>query len=538
MLMTSFSSRRRFLVQSGLAAGGSALSGSLLLSACSTPSGSAPMIGASDAERPKMPSGIQFGDVTGDRAIVWGRSDRLSRMIVEYDTTDRFTNPSRVMGPYATAATDFTTRVDLSGLPLGQSIFTRVRYVDPNNSRIQSETRLGQFRTPPLADGKRPVRFHWSGDMAGQGWGINPEFGGVKIYEAMRRRNPDFFVHNGDTIYADRVIKPEQKAEGGRIWRNIVTEEVSKVAETLKEYRGRHSYNLLDEHVLRFSAEVPQVWQWDDHDVTNNWSASKDLNDYPEYKEKDLNKLIAFGRQAFLEYSPMRSDNLGGVQRIYRTIPYGPLLDVFVLDMRSYRGPNSSNKQTVESSDTAFIGNTQLDWLVTELKASKATWKVISADMPLSLGVEDGKDAKGDEKWEAVANTDDGAPLGRELEIARLLRNIKDIPNIVWITTDVHYCAAHYYDPAQAQFKDFSPFWEFVAGPLNAGSFGPNKLDKTFGPKVVFEKCPPAPNSSPFAGFQFFGEVNIDPQSKTLSVNLIDLDGVSQFKQTINPIGI
>jgi alkaline phosphatase D len=294
----------------------------------------------------------------------------------------------------------------------------------------------------------------------------------------------------------------------------------------------------LDEHVLRFSAEVPQVWQWDDHDVTNNWSASKDLNDYPEYKEKNLNVLIARGRQAFLEYSPMRSDNLGGVQRIYRTIPYGPLLDVFVLDMRSYRGPNSSNKQTVESSDTAFIGNTQLDWLVAELKASKATWKVISADMPLSLGVEDGKDAKGDEKWEAVANTDDGAPLGRELEIARLLRNIKDIPNIVWITTDVHYCAAHYYDPAQAQFKDFSPFWEFVAGPLNAGSFGPNKLDKTFGPKVVFEKCPPVPNSSPFAGFQFFGEVNIDPQSKTLSVDLIDLDGVSQFKQTINPIGI
>jgi alkaline phosphatase D len=211
--MTSFSSRRRFLVQSGLAAGGSALSGSLLLSACSTPSGSAPMIGASDAERPKMPSGLQFGDVTGDRAIVWGRSDRLSQMIVEYDTTDRFTNPSRVMGPYATAATDFTTRVDLSGLPLGQSIFTRVRYVDPNNSRIQSETRLGQFRTPPLADGKRPVRFHWSGDMAGQGWGINLEFGGVKIYEAMRRRNPDFFVHNGDTIYADRVIKP---AESGK----------------------------------------------------------------------------------------------------------------------------------------------------------------------------------------------------------------------------------------------------------------------------------------------------------------------------------
>jgi len=46
------------------------------------------------------------------------------------------------------------------------------------------------------------------------------------------------------------------------------------------------------------------------------------------------------------------------------------------------------------------------------------------------------------------------------------------------------------------QFKppptvDRAAFWEFVAGPLNAGSFGPNPLVKTFGPEVVFEKAPP-----------------------------------------------
>jgi alkaline phosphatase D len=374
--------------------------------------------------------------------------------------------------------------------------------------------------------------------MAGQGWGINTEFGGVKIYEAMRRRGPDFFIHNGDTIYADGPIHAEQKAEGGRIWKNIVTEEVSKVAETLKEYRGRHAYNLMDDNVRRFSAEVPQIWQWDDHEVTNNWSSSRDLTKFPNYKEKNLNTLVANGRQAFLEYSPMRSVRQAGLQRIYRTIPYGPLLDVFVLDMRSYRGPNTANLQTAENGDTPFLGNTQLDWLVAELKASTATWKVISADMPLGLGVPDGKDAQGNALWEAVSNGNDGAASGRELEIARLLKSIKDIPNVVWITTDVHYCAAHYYDPAQAQFKDFTGFWEFVAGPLNAGSFGPNRLDKTFGPSVVFQKAQPAPNTSPFLGFQFFGEINIDPQSKTLSVDLIDLDGVSQFKQTINPIGI
>ena len=67
-------------------------------------------------------------------------------------------------------------------------------------------------------------------------------------------------------------------AEGGQVWNNIVTPQVAKVAETLDEFRGRYRYNLLDENLRRFNAEVPQIWQWDDHEVTNNWSDSKDLS--------------------------------------------------------------------------------------------------------------------------------------------------------------------------------------------------------------------------------------------------------------------
>ena len=536
--MTTFDTRRRFLKSTGALAGSSALSSSILLTACGGSSDNAPMIGVSEAERPKLLSGIQIGDVAGDRAMVWSQSDRLSQMVVEYDTTERFTNPSRVTGPVATDATDFTTRVDLSGLPQGQSMFLRVRYIDPNNSRIESETLLGHFRTAPLPDGKRPVRFHWSGDNAGQGWGINTEFGGMKIFEAMRQRSPDFFIHSGDTIYADGPMVAEVKAEDGRLWKNIVTEEVSKVAETLKEYRGRQAYNFKDVNLRGFAAEVPQIWQWDDHEVTNNWSASKDLSADARYTEKNVSNLVAFGRQAFLEYAPMRYFKESEAQRIHRKIAYGPLLDVFVLDMRSFRGPNSSNLQTAESADTAFLGNAQLDWLVSELTASKATWKIIAADMPIGLYVGDGKDAQGNNKWEAIANGNDGPAAGRELEIARLLKAIKSVTNVVWITADVHYCAAHFYDPANAQFTDFTGFWEFVAGPLNAGSFGPNKLDKTFGPSVAFQKAPTTPGASPFAGFQFFGEVNIDSQSKALTVDLIDLNGVSQFSKTLAPIGL
>ncbi len=47
----------------------------------------------------------------------------------------------------------------------------------------------------------------------------------------------------------------------------------------------------------------------------------------------------------------------------------------------------------------------------------------------------------------------------------------------MFLTGDVHDCAAHHYSPDRTAFTDFEPFWEFVAGPINAGSFGPNPLD-------------------------------------------------------------
>jgi alkaline phosphatase D len=74
-----------------------------------------------------------------------------------------------------------------------------------------------------------------------------------------------------------------------------------------------------------------------------------------------------------------------------------------------------------------------------------------------------------------------------------------------------------------------------VSGPLNAGSFGPNTLDGTFGPQVVFVKAPPAgqSNLSPFSGLQFFGEVNIDAQTRDMTVDLRDINGVSVFSRTL-----
>jgi len=101
----------------------------------------------------------------------------------------------------------------------------------------------------------------------------------MKIYDAMRLLNPDFFIHSGDYIYADNPIKAEVKLDDGSIWKNITTPEKSKVAETLAEFRGNYIYNLLDENVRRFNAQVPQLVQWDDHETRNNWSPGQMLSD-------------------------------------------------------------------------------------------------------------------------------------------------------------------------------------------------------------------------------------------------------------------
>lgn len=483
---------------------------------------------------PLMEQGIQIGDLAPGRAMIWSRADRPARMMVEYAFNQQFTNATTIRGPYAMEDSDFTARQDLVDLPEGRDVFVKVWFEDLTNAHNKSAPVTGHFHTVGEHEN---IHFIWGGDTAGQGWGINESFGGMKIYEAMRRVEPQFFIQSGDNVYSDGPIPVSKLAENGQVWTNRVTPEVSKVAETLNEFRGRYKYNLLDENLRRFNAEVPQIWQWDDHEVVNNWSDAKDLSNDNRYTVKDVPLLVARATKAFHEYAPLRPHDAEEAERIYRKISYGESLDVFVLDMRSYRGPNSANLQSQESAETAFLGEAQLAWLKDELKHSSATWKVISADMPIGLNIGDGSDAQGNARWEAIANGNDGPAVGRELEIADLLSFIKHrhIHNIVWLTADVHYAAAHYYDPKKAQTKDFTPFWEFVAGPLNAGSFGPNTTDGTFGPQVVFAKAPPAgqANLSPYAGLQFFGEVNIDRKSRALTVDLKDIDGATVFSKTL-----
>ena len=485
--------------------------------------------------RPAFTHGVQSGDVDAVSGMIWTRADRPARVQFEVATTESFANAQRLAPLNALPDSDYAVKRLLTDLASDQDIFYRMTLADLNDVNAVSEPIVGRFRTAPTS--RRSVRFAWSGDTAGQGWGIDEV--GMKTYASIARHTPDFFLHSGDTIYADGAMKDEVDLKDGTKWKNVVLiDEKRKVAETLDEYRGQWKYNLLDKNLLAMNAALPTFFQWDDHEVINNWSSSKDLTADDRYKEKSIAMLAARAGRAFHEMTPIRFTP-AEPGRVYRKIAYGPLVDVFFLDMRSYRGANGPNLQSELNTDSRMLGEQQTRWLKRELANSRATWKVIAADMPIGLVVwDDGANKKGSE---AVANGDNGPAKGRELEFADLLRFIKNagITNTVWLTADVHYTAAHHYSPDRAQFQDFEPFWEFVSGPIHSGTFGPNDLDMTFGPEVKYVKAPSAEqgqNLPPSAGFQFFGLVDIDGNTERLTVRLMDRDDNELYKTTLDPV--
>jgi len=470
------------------------------------------------ADRPLITHGLQSGDVSASSAVIWARADRPARMLIEASTTDSFRTICSAGFADALPEADFTAKLELDDLPAGEEIFYRVRFQNHATPTIVGDAQTGRLRTAPLE--RRALSFVWGGDVCGQGWGIDEARGGMKTFTAMRANRPDFFIHSGDSIYADCVVPEKLMLPNGETWRNVVTEEKSRVAETLADFRGNYKYNLLDANLRAFNAEVPVFAQWDDHEVTNDWCPGEALT-WNKYGDKSILALAARGARAFHEYMPLRPGTTAS-GRVYRKIPYGPLLDVFMLDMRSYR---TSQRQ---GDNSEIFGATQLAWLKRELMNSRATWKVIAADLPISVVSDD-----------AVA-LHDGAPEGREHEVADLLAFIKHagIANTVWLTADMHYAAAYFHDPNKAVFQDFEPFWEFIAGPLHAGTWTPGPIDNTFGPRAVFERGCGADqhdNLAPCFGQQFFGHVAIERASEVMTVTLKDMHDRALWSTQIEP---
>ena len=487
--------------------------------------------------------GIASGDVTNNSTIVWSRTNEEgAQMHVEYDINSNFSQPKSTTATTLTnQTTDYTVHVKIEGLSPDTFYYNRVWFSIPSlsqtnkNDSLTSDTLTGSFRTAPdpSLPTTKPISFIFAADLGGQKYCRQINTGGYFIFENMKKLSPDFFIANGDMIYAADKCPIEGPSDD---WKNIPGNfsgiadpevnwtDIDQVRDT---YLKHWQYNRADPYFQDFLQNTPMYSQWDDHEVINDFGAlwpywnsfNKDREGYPN--------IVNEGRKAFFDYSSI-DRNLNDTNRIYRSFNWGPNLDVFILDGRSYRSPNSM-ADTPENKKT-MLGSEQLEWLEQSLKNSSATWKVISSDIPISVPTGANASILGRDGWANGNETNFSSKTGFERELQQLLEFLDDsnIKNIVFVTTDVHFPANILYDIDANKDGDKLIFYELISGPLSAFRFGTPggapipKLDTTFNPKILYEE----------GGIFNFGYVQVQKQPEDNLVHLVaqivDDDGLTR----------
>jgi alkaline phosphatase D len=480
--------------------------------------------------------GIASGDVTNQSVIIWSRANREAQLHVEYDTDPNFSHPDSSKTALANQTTDYTAHVKLEGLSPDTLYYYRLWFSSDtspqskNASSVVSDNMTGSFRTAinPSASSNKDIKFIFAADLGGQMHCRQIDKGGYSIFSEMQELSPDFFIANGDMIYAGDKC-PFEGPDG---WRNIQGNfsgisdpdvnwtDISQVHDV---YLKHWQYNREDPYLQRFLQNTSMYSQWDDHEVINDFGASwQHWNSFNTDREGYPN-IVKAGREAFFNYSPI-DRNADDPNRIYRSFNWGPDLDLLILDARSYRSPNSMADKP--ENNKTMLGSEQLQWLKQKLLTSSATWKVISSDVPISVPTGSnasvlGRDgwASGNETTTTNTTTNSFSKTGFERELQGLLKYLdyNNIKNIVFVTTDVHFPANIRYEIDANGDGDKLIFHELISGPLSAFRFGLSggvpipKLDTTFNPKLLYEE----------GGIFNFGYVKIQRTPEDNKVHLI-----------------
>jgi alkaline phosphatase D len=475
--------------------------------------------------------GIASGDVTNQSAIIWSRvNDQPAQMNVEYDTNANFSNPLSKTAQ-ANSTTDFTAQTKLDGLKPDSQYYYRVWFSasnivnnansDTSNdlsaiSDIAEQIEVGTFRTAPSFNmssnsSSNAFSFIWGADVGGQNYCRNAEEGGYSVFKSMQSLSPDFFIANGDMIYADGAcpiqgpIVTNSTNNQTITWTNIPgnfksiadpSVDWNNVTEVRSIFLEHWKYNRNDTYFKEFLSNVSMYSQWDDHEIINDFGSNwHDWNLFSTDREGYPN-IVKEGTNAFLYYSPVGSDNnnnnaIENVSdtHIYRSFNWGKDLDLFIIDARSYRSQNHI-ADTPENNKT-MLGEEQLQWLKQELSNSNATWKLISSDVPISIPTGSNASILGRDGWANGNETSNYSYYtGFERELTDLLRFIDEqhMKNIVFITTDVHFPAFIRYNFDLDNDGNMTEIHELVSGPLSAFRLGVPfpQLDETFNPTLLY----------------------------------------------------
>lgn len=240
---------------------------------------------------------------------------------------------------------------------------------------------VGRARTAPAPGSLDELRFGFS---SCQQW----EAGGYAAHRyAAELDDLDLFVWLGDYIY-----------EYGPNFRGVTTEDAgervhdSAEVDDLDGYRKRYALYRSDPHLQANHAARPWVVTWDDHEVDNNYAGlvAEDDQDTEAFAVRTI-----AAHQAWWEHMPVRLDPPNGDPlTIYRTVGWGDLVALHMLDGRQYRDPVPTDGEPVPlpgvgeigveslgptalDPDHSMLGADQQDWLIDEIASSAAAWTVL-----------------------------------------------------------------------------------------------------------------------------------------------------------------
>jgi len=210
---------------------------------------------------------------------------------------------------------DHTVKVDVGGLAPATTYWYRFGVAG-------AWSPTGRTMTAPAADDA--ITRLRLGVVSCANW----EAGYFAAYRHLAERGDlNLVVHLGDYLY--------EYGTGDFAARGVVVRATKPDHEilTLADYRTRHAQYKTDPDLQRLHASVPWIITWDDHEVANDMWSDGAENHTPG-TEGDFAARKAAARQAYAEWMPVR---LGADGHIYRRLRYGNLVELSMLDLRSYR---------------------------------------------------------------------------------------------------------------------------------------------------------------------------------------------------------
>ncbi len=369
-----------------------------------------------DARYKPFYHGVASGDPLSDRVILWTRVTpeqdgpvKVQWRIATDVDLENVVNSGEVE---TSMDRDYTVKVDATGLQANTTYYYGF-------SALGANSLTGRTKTAPTAKVDR-LRF-----------GIvscsNFQQGFFNAYARLADRNDlDVIVHLGDYIY--------EYEEGGYGYNETAKrghEPKSEIV-TLEDYRVRYSFYRLDEDLRRVHQQHPFIVVYDDHETTND-SYKDGAENHTPGEEGDWNTRKNNALQAYFEWLPIREQSAGS-RRTYRTISYGGLADLIMIDTRlEGREKQLLPKGGTGEIDTAewfnpnrtMMGVEQRNWFLQQVTQSQAQWKVVgNQTMMMQVGGFLNLDA-----W-------DGYPAEREIIFGALAQN--NVNNLVVVTGDIH----------------------------------------------------------------------------------------------------